>query len=111
VLRPDGTIALGRFGGFSASRDIWNGIGGVRGRIYLADADWLGGGRFYLPFYFDVGGGGSNPTWQAFGGLGYQTSRVGVSVGYRYLAFHQESSALFQKLSLGGPILAASISF
>src|SRR5882672_868982 len=48
VTRPDGSVALGRSGSFSAGRKVWNGIGGVRGRVYLGDADWFGGGRFYL---------------------------------------------------------------
>ncbi|MBV9250002.1 MAG: hypothetical protein JO227_12245, partial [Acetobacteraceae bacterium] len=101
----------GRSGSLPASRDIWNGIGGVRGRVYLADVDWFGGGRLFVPFYFDVGAGGSNVTWQAFSGIGYQSGRFGVSIGYRHLAFDQGSSAKVQKLVLGGPILAANFSF
>jgi len=92
ITRPDGSVALGRSGKLSAGRTIWNGIGGIRGRFYLGDADWFGGGRFYLPFYFDVGGGGSHPTWQAFGGIGYQTRLVGLTLGYRYLSFQQGGS-------------------
>ena len=46
VIAPDGEVALTRFGGVSASRDIWNGIVGVRGRVYLADSTLLSGGRF-----------------------------------------------------------------
>jgi hypothetical protein len=111
IARPDGTIALGRGGSLRARRDIWNGIGGVRGRIYLADEDWFGGGRIYVPFYFDVGGGGSSPTWQAFGGLGYQAGILAVSVGYRHLSFQQGSNSLIPKLTLGGPIIAATITF
>lgn len=111
ITRPDGSVALGRSGILTAGRKVWNGIGGIRGRIYLGDADWLGGGRFYLPFYFDVGGGGSHPTWQAFGGIGYQTRAVGLSLGYRYLAFEQGSSAVIPKLRLGGPIIVANFTF
>jgi hypothetical protein len=111
VTRPDGTVALGKSGSLPASRDIWNGIGGVRGRVYLADVDWFGGGRIFVPFYIDVGAGGSNVTWQAFSGVGYQNGRFGVSIGYRHLAFNQGSSARVQKLVMGGPILAANFSF
>ena len=111
VTRPDGSIALGRIGGLSAGRSVWNGIGGVRGRLYLGDADWFGGGKFFVPYYFDVGAGGSNLTWQAFGGLGYQTGRLGVSVGYRFLSFQQNSSSVVQRLTLGGPIIVASFRF
>jgi hypothetical protein len=111
ITRPDGTVALGKSGSLAASRDIWNGIGGIRGRVYLANMDWFGGGRIFVPFYLDVGAGGSNVTWQAFSGVGYQSGRLGVSIGYRHLAFNQGSSAKIQKLVLGGPILAANISF
>jgi hypothetical protein len=44
INRPDGTAALGRSGILSAGRQFWNGIGGIRGRIYRGDADWFGGG-------------------------------------------------------------------
>ena len=65
ITRPDGSIALGRTGGLSASRSVWNGIGGVRGRLYLGDADWFGGGKFFVPYYFDVSAAAALiPTWQ-----------------------------------------------
>ncbi len=111
VTRPDGTVALGTSGSLPASRDNWNGIGGVRGRVYLADVDWFGGGQIFVPFYLDVGSGSSKVTWQAFSGVGYQSGRFGVSIAYRHLAFDQRSSAKVQKLVLGGPILAANFSF
>jgi hypothetical protein len=111
ITRPDGSIALGRTGSLSASKSVWNGIGGVRGRVYLGDGDWFGGGKFFVPYYVDIGGGGSSPTWQIFGGVGYEAGPVGVSVGYRYLSFHQDSNAVIQKMSLGGPIIAANIRF
>jgi hypothetical protein len=111
ITRPDGSIALGRSGSLSVTKSVWNGIGGVRGRVYLGNGDWFGGGRFFVPYYFDIGGGGSDPTWQIFGGVGYEAGRVGVSVGYRYLSFHQGSNAAVQKVSLGGPIIAANFKF
>jgi hypothetical protein len=111
ISRPDGSIALGRAGTLSGGRTIWNGIGGARGRVYLGDADWFGGGRIFVPFYFDIGAGGSNLTWQIFSGLGYQAGQVGVSIGYRYLSFQQGSNSVIQKLALGGPIILASFKF
>lgn len=111
ITRPDGSIALGRAGSLSASKSIWNGIGGVRGRVYLGNADWFGGGKFFVPYYFDIGAGGSNLTWQIFSGVGYQAGGFGVSVGYRYLSFQQGSNAVVPKLNLGGPIIVASFKF
>jgi hypothetical protein len=46
-----------------------------------------------------------------FGGVGYEAGRVGVSVGYRYLSFHQGSYVVIQKLPLGVPIITANIRF
>jgi hypothetical protein len=43
--------------------------------------------------------------------VGYQNKNLGVSLGYRSLALHQGSSAMIQKLAMGGPILTASFSF
>jgi hypothetical protein len=111
IRRPDGSIALGHIGGLSASKSIWDGIGGVRGRLYLGDADWFGGGKFFIPYHFDVGAGGSKLTWQAFGGLGYQANRIGVSVGYRFLSFQQASNSIVPKMALGGPIIVANFKF
>jgi hypothetical protein len=111
ISRPDGSIALGRAGSLSGGRTIWNGIGGARGRVYLGDVDWFGGGRIFVPFYFDIGGGGSSPTWQIFSGLGYQAGQIGVTIGYRYLSFQQGSNSVIQKLALGGPIILASFRF
>jgi hypothetical protein len=36
---------------------------------------------------------------------------VGLSLGYRYLAFEQDSSAVISKLRPGGPIIAANFRF
>ena len=111
ITRPDGSIALGRSGNLSASKSVWNGIGGVRGRVYLGDGDWFGGGKFFVPYYFDIGGGGSDPTWQIFGGVGYEAGRVGVSVGYRYLSFHQGSNVAIQKCRWAVPSSPRTSSF
>ncbi len=109
-IAPDGAVALNCFGGLSSSREVWDGIGGVRGRVYFAESTFLSGGRFFVPFYFDMGTGGSNLTWQIFSGIGYQTKRFGMSVGYRYIAFDNSSKAV-SHLALGGPIIAANFRF
>jgi len=97
--------AFGGIGYVGAITNVWNGIAGVRARIKIGDQG------FYVPLYADVGGGGSSPTWQIAGGIGYQTGWVGASLTYRYLAFDQSSSAMVKKLSLGGPLLMATFTF
>ena len=54
---------FGGIGSVSGSGDIWNGIGGFRGRLRLGNAG------LFIPYYFDIGAGGSNLTWQISSGL------------------------------------------
>jgi hypothetical protein len=65
------------------SQSIWNGIGGIRGRVRRGDI------HLFIPYYFDIGAGGSQVTWQISSDLGYQASWDAVSVVYRYLSFVQ----------------------
>jgi hypothetical protein len=80
----------------STSRDIWNGIGGIRGRISIADT------RLFIPNYFHIRGGGSRPIWQIASSLGYQFRWVALSATYRCLSFEQGSSAVVQRVALRG---------
>ena len=111
ITRPNQSIALATTGSLSSSTDIWNGIAGFKGSLYIGRADWFGGGRFFVPFYLDVGGGDSNLTWQGSTGIGYRTNRVALSVGYRYLTFQQGANSTVQKLSMGGPIVTIDFKF
>lgn len=106
VTGPRGNGAtFGGAGGISGGGDIWNGIGGFRGRIRLANSG------FFIPYYFDIGAVGSNFAWQIAAGIGYQTGSAGVSVLYRHLVFGQGSGAVIQHLGLGGPMIMANIDF
>jgi hypothetical protein len=96
---------FGGVGGVSGSVDIWNGIAGFRGRILVNNTG------FFIPYYFDIGAGGSNLTWQIASGVGYQTRYADLSLTYRYLTFEQGGSAMLQNLSSRGPILAATFRF
>ena len=57
---------FGGIGSVSGSTNLWNGIGGFRGRIRLGSDTAL-----FIPYYFDAGAGGSKLTWQIASGLGY----------------------------------------
>jgi hypothetical protein len=96
---------FGGVGSVSGRGDIWNGIGGFRGRVRIGDTG------LFIPYYFDIGAGGSNLTWQIASGLGYHLSWADLSLTYRYLTFHQGSSAVLQDMSLKGPLIMATISF
>ncbi len=106
LVGPRGNGAtFGGTGDVSASRDIWNGIGGIRGRIRIPQS------RFFIPYYFDIGGGGSQPTWQIASGLGYQFRWGALSTTYRYLVFEQGGNADVQRVALRGPILMVNFTF
>jgi hypothetical protein len=106
AVGPLGNSAtLGRGGSVSSSSDIWNGIGGFRGRVRLGSAG------LFIPYYFDIGAGGSNLTWQIASGLGYHTRLADLSLTYRYLTFEQGSDAKLQTLTVKGPMLAVTFSF
>jgi hypothetical protein len=106
VVGPRGNGAtFGGAGSFSGSDTVWNGIAGFRGRVHLSDTG------LFVPYYFDIGSGGSKLTWQIASGLGYQKGWAGVSAVYRYLSFEQGDSALVRHLTLGGPMLTVNFTF
>jgi hypothetical protein len=99
------SATFARGGSVSGSDDLWNGIGGFRGRVRLGNAG------LFVPYYFDIGGGGSNLTWQIASGLGYHTGLADLSLTYRYLTFDQGSDAKLQTLTVKGPMLAVTFTF
>ena len=106
VAGPRGNGAtFGGIGGVSGSQDIWDGIGGFRGRIRLGNT------HLFIPYYFDIGAGGSQLTWQMASGLGYQINWAAISATYRYLSYEQPGSAIVKHLQLGGPMLMVNVSF
>lgn len=86
----------------SRSGDAWNGIVGVRGNIYLPE-------KWYIPYFFDVGTGDTDLTWQAYAAIAYKFDRIGLSLGYRHLEWElDEGDAggdLFEKLYISGPMI------
>jgi opacity protein-like surface antigen len=106
IVAPNRTIGLSKFGSADVNSTYFNAIGGVSGRIKIPSS------KFYIPFYFDAGGGAMPLTWQAYAGIGYAAaSWADISVGYRYLDFEGSKSSGVQNLSLGGAILAANFRF
>jgi len=88
----------------SKTGDIWDGIVGVRGQ-YKIDEKW------YMPFHFDVGGGDSDVTWQAFAGVGYKYESFDVIAGYRYLDWRKDDGDVLTDLTVDGPIIGAKFYF
>ena len=107
IFAPDQTVALARSGSLNLGVTKVEGIGGVTGRINVPNSS------FYLPFYFDAGGGAVPLTWQVYAGVGYKAlSWLDISAGYRYLAFAGGNKTKgVEKINLGGVLLAGNIRF
>ena len=88
----------------SESDHVWDGIIGVRGKINL-DKNW------YLPYYVDVGTGGSQSTWQAMAGVGYTFKWGDVLLAYRYLDYNFDSDFMLDDMNISGPALGARFRF
>lgn len=74
--------------------------------------DWLAGvrvvghpsKRWSLLFYADIGGGGSQLTWEGIAGADFAFNKaVSLAFGYRYLAFNYDETPVRLDLSLPGP--------
>ncbi|HJW52047.1 MAG TPA: hypothetical protein VJ501_08550 [Burkholderiaceae bacterium] len=78
----------------------WDAIVGLKGRVRFGD-----GGRWYLPYYADIGTGQSKLTWQLYGGLGYSFGNIEVVGVWRYLDYEFDSDSKVQSLTLNGPAL------
>jgi hypothetical protein len=99
-----GQIPLpGRAGTQSAKDDVWDGIIGLKGRLAFGkDLAW------FVPYYGDLGTGGSDVTWQAMAGLGYAFKWGDIIGGWRYLDYQFKSSSNIDSMSLNGPMLGVS---
>ena len=90
----------------SQDENIYDGFVGVRGRVSLTED-----GRWYLPFYLDVGTGTTDFTWQAMAGIAYRMKWGDVALTYRYLEFRDSGDRLVQSLRFNGPALNVTFRF
>ncbi len=101
-VRPDLPIGiLPKSGSTSDSVNLYDGIVGVRGTVALSDD-----GKWYVPYYADIGAGNSNWTWQAYTGVGYRFDWGSVVLGFRNLSYDMSAGKLAQNVSMTGPLLA-----
>lgn len=87
-----------RFPKISDSGSVWDGIVGVTGELNFND-------KWYAPYYLDVGAGGSNFTWQAMAGVGYRFDKFDAILTYRYMEWDFDNNDVFDKMTLGGPMI------
>ncbi|MEF8701595.1 MAG: hypothetical protein V5B32_09540 [Candidatus Accumulibacter sp. UW26] len=94
-LRP------GRQREISTSVNKWDVIAGLKGEVGLSDD-----GRWFMPYYVDLGSGADNTTWQAMVALGYRYRWGDVTLALRNLSYDFDSDgdgidARFTGLALG----------
>ena len=90
--------APGRTGSAKASLAIWDAVIGVRGRFaFGAQKAW------FVPYYLDVGAGGSDLTWQGIAGIGYAFRWGEVVAAWRYLDYDLPSGEAINDMSFSGP--------
>ena len=82
----------------SASEGYWDGIVGMRTSINLSE-------NWFLPIYFDVGGGASDGTWQALAGVGYKWGNWNTALTYRYLDYKFDDIPALSDLTVKGLLL------
>jgi hypothetical protein len=81
----------------------WDMIVGMKGRLaYGAEHEWV------VPFYFDLGTGDSDLTWQAMLGFGYSFGWGDLCVAWRYMDYDLDSGGAITDLNFNGPALGAT---
>ena len=95
-----------RSGSARASDTQWDAIVGLKGRAtFGAEKNW------FVPYYFDIGAGESDLTWQGMAGLGYSFDTVDIVGVWRYLDYDLGRSVPIQSISFNGPALGVTFRF
>ena len=93
----------GRSGSSTISSSYWDAIVGIKGRHSFGES-----GRWFLPYYLDVGGGQSKLTWQINAGVGYRFDWGAVGVTWRYLDYQFKSGEPIDSMSMNGPVVGVA---
>jgi hypothetical protein len=88
-----------RQGAASSSFTNWDAVAGIKGRYSFGS-----NGRWFVPWYGDIGTGDSDRTWQAIAGVGYAFDWGEVSVRWRHLDYRFKSGEALQDLRFDGPL-------
>ena len=88
-----------------ASRSWVDAVGGLRGKMALSQ-------KMFLTGKFDLGGGGSQFTWQVFAGAGYNLNpKIALIFGYRVLDVDYDKNNFVFDMNQRGPILGLGFRF
>jgi hypothetical protein len=92
-------------GSASQYESLWDGIIGIRGRVGFPDSPW------FVPYYADIGTGGSHITAQALTGIGYGFEWGDLALTYRWLYYQPGGGGVLDKLTLDGVAVSATFRF
>jgi hypothetical protein len=81
----------------------WNVVAGVKGRANLGTE-----GKWFIPYYVDVGTGQSKFTWQGIAGVGYDFKWGSVLAAWRYMGYDFKSGSELQTLNFNGPAVGVA---
>jgi hypothetical protein len=85
---------------------VTDGIVGVRGRWSpFEDKHW------FFPYYVDIGGGGSDTTYQLMAGVAYGFSWGDIALNYRDVEYKQTGDEFLKKVELSGPSFSVTWHF
>jgi hypothetical protein len=93
-----------RRGYISSKIGDWDAIVGVKGELRLGSE-----GKWFMPYYLDVGGGSGNTTWQALIGAGYRYGWGAVTLSVRSLWY--DFNGKTDDIRFTGPALGATFTF
>jgi hypothetical protein len=101
-----GTPLPGRQTRAEANISNWDLIVGLKGRFNLGEE-----GGWFVPYYFDVGTGESDLTWQAIVGVGYAFGWGDLTAAWRYLDYDFASGDAVEDLWQSGAAIGATFHF
>jgi len=88
----------------SKSEGLLDGIIGLRGSINFSE-------NWYLPYYADIGTGGSDLSYNLFAGIGYRFGWGDIRLGYRYLGYEMDDDYVMADMALSGPVMGVGFRF
>ena len=100
----DAAIAGGPGRSISETESLTDGLIGVRGEFAFNE-------HWFVPYYADIGAGGSDLSTQLFAAIGYRYKWFDVRLGYRFLYFDMGDDRFMEDLQISGPLLGVGFSF
>ena len=105
ITLPMGPVILPSEGSIGSDKDLWDFIVGLRGYTRL------GGSKWFVPYYLDVGTGDSELSWNALAGIGYEYGWGDLLFTYRHLSYDQGSDRLLNDFNFSGLAIGARFRF